>query len=180
MSNFNSKFSEKYSPYILPLLLLIFYSIYVISSDTNIFIIKFNDLINISFTLASISLGFIATMIGCMMSITSSDVLKVLYSKKADIDLINYIKHAAILNFILLVLSIFLIFFDIPNNKLLYTYNLHILVYCWIYLFFVCILCSHRVIILLFSLLNSIIKSEKNKYLETNRHKPSQFKKPNE
>lgn len=154
----NNKNIEKLYPYVISLLILaLFHFLYKLYQD-NLIIQRFSDLLNISLTLSGISLGFIGTMIGAILSITNSKVMSIIYSENADIDLMNYIREAAIVNLLVLFFSIVLLLTAKPNE------NPSFLIYPWFFVFVCSFLCSFRIIHLLFSLLDAVNKEHRAKH----------------
>lgn len=172
----NRRTFEQCYPFILPLLLLTFYYYYAAETSSNWIIQKLPDLMNVSLTLSSISLGFLGTMIGAVLSISNSTVMRLIYTQNADKLLMQYIRHAAGINLFVLLISIILLISLSATTTRLNT----VLLYLWLYTFSSSFLCSYRIIHLLFSLLEAVNEENRNNQQPQKIHTPDpkNFKPP--
>lgn len=145
----NKRVVDHWYPFIIPLGLLVFYYFDANCNPNNLLIKKFSDFLNISLTLSGIALGFLGTMISAILSVTNSKVMRYLYTKNADEILMRYIREAAIINMVILGLSIVLL---VSSEN----YRSGLPVYLWLYCFSSSLLCSFRIVHLLFNLLESV------------------------
>ena len=164
---FDNRKSERYYPFVLPLLAVIIYHAYAMQTPDNLIVQKFPDWLNISITLSGIALGFLGTMIGAVLSITSSTVMDFIYSQKVDHLLMQYIRGAAVINLLVLLFSIALLVTSstpiVPPIWLLYP---------WLYFFCSSFLCSYRIIHLLFMLLGAVNNENRAKHQKRKVYSP--------
>ena len=147
-------FSEKFFPWTISVLTCFIYLVIAMWFQNLIFDKKsFSDLLNISLVLSSISLGFLGTMIGTILSITSTRAMAYIYKENADTLLISYMKQSAFTNLLILGFSIILLLTNIDSI---------FIIGIWLFLFTSGLLCSYRIIHLLFKLLESV--NSENKY----------------
>lgn len=146
---------DHWYPFILPVGLLVFYYFDANCNPNNLLIKRFSDFLNISLTLSGIALGFLGTMISAILSVTNSKVMRYLYLQNADEVLMRYIREAAIINLIILGLSIFLL---VSSES----YRTGWPIYLWLYFFSGSLLCSFRIVHLLFNLLEAVNKENRS------------------
>ncbi|MDF2479429.1 MAG: hypothetical protein K0S24_4912 [Sphingobacterium sp.] len=163
---------EQYYPFIIPLAIVGLYYVYAAEAPTNLIIQKIPDLINVALTLSGIALGFLGTMIGAVLSITNSKVMRFIYAKNADKLLMQYIRHAAVINLLVLFFSI-IILISSPTPMAAPS---RLLLYPWLYTFSSSFLCSYRIIHLLFSLLEAVNAENRNSQQQRKIHTPDSQK----
>ena len=126
-------------------------------------------LLNMSLAIAGISLGFIGTMIGVFLSIMDTNVMCQIYKHNADKILIRYIAEAAILNLILFAIStVFLLWADEGAPDLIFSS-------VWLLVFVMAVLCSFRIIHLLFKIMCVINRIEYKKFMEKSQQSAFQY-----
>ena len=126
-------------------------------------------LLNMSLAISGISLGFIGTMIGVVLSIMDTNIMCQIYKHNADKILIRYIAEAAILNLILFAIStVFLLWADEGAPDLIFSS-------VWLLVFVMAVLCSFRIIHLLFKIMCVINRIEYKKFMEKSQQSAFQY-----
>ncbi len=160
---------EKYYPFITPIIILALYYLYAKETPDNLIIRKLPEWLNISLTLSGISLGFIGTMIGAILSVVNSKIMRLIYSQNADHLLMSYIRAAALANLVVLLLSIVLLVTSNPPSVTPPWW----FIYPWLFSFCCSLLCSYRIIQLLFSLLVAVNNENRANYQSRRTYVPN-------
>lgn len=155
---------ERFYPYIITSIILIIYYLYFPNDATDVFVKKPFNLITLLMTLSSVSLGFVCAMIGVLISLKDSSIMKLLKSKNALKDLFRYVQESCIFDFISLAFSMYF-FITLKENSTL----LQIHAYLLLSFMLIIILSSYRMIRILFSLTKSSIITKSSKELEETR-----------
>lgn len=151
----NDRIIDHGYPFVIPIILIFIYYFNESCNLNNLLLKRFSDFLNISLTLSGIALGFLGTMISAILSVTSSKVMRFLYARNADEILMRYIREAAIVNLVILGLSIVLL---VSSEN----YRKGWPIYIWLYFFSSSLLCSFRIVQLLFNLLEAVNKENRN------------------
>ncbi len=124
------------------------------------------DIFSAGATLSSIATGFLATAISIILTITNSDIVKLLKSMRVYVKLINYFMEAIRWSFLVVIFSLIGLFIDFSTNQswhlfLFNSFNLKIhwqLLFfnIWIFFLITSLLCTYRVVNIFAIILKSL------------------------
>ena len=163
---------EKNIPVTVALIFTIGYICYERTLCTNQLLPSMDVLLSLSITIASISLGFISTIISVVLSMTTSRIMKKMYITNTDELLIGYITESLLVNVATIIFAGYLMFLDV---KLISSNQS----YVWLFLANYGVTCSIRITWTLLKLVKIVNSESKNKVLHNCRHKPEKIVTPN-
>jgi hypothetical protein len=153
-------FNENNLPLSLASIISIIYFIFIsFLHEYKLTTLTFNTLLNISMVISSVSLGFLGAMIGAILSLINSPIMNYLCANNLDGNLVKYMKHSAYANFLILLFSGFAIIISITSQ---------LVTLLWLFIFLLSFFYSGRIIFLLFKILQTVLKLEKNKLATAN------------
>lgn len=156
----DTRIIERFYPYLVTFIIL-FINHFFFKNTVEVFQENPSNIISTLMTLSTVSLGFVCAMVGVLISIKDSSIMKLLKSKNALNDLFKYVKEACFFDFISLGFSMYF-FMTLKESSNILQFHAYLL----LSLMLILILSSYRMISILFALTKSSILARSDKEFE--------------